>query len=67
MLILNKGARTDKIWQMHAQDLEKKALLSKALNVPSSVAQILLNRGINSVEEGRLSNPSISRLHLLWP
>ena len=53
-----------KSWQLYPQDPEKRALLARELHVPLAVAQILLNRGIKSVEEGEaFLKPSLSQLH----
>ncbi|RJX26045.1 MAG: single-stranded-DNA-specific exonuclease RecJ [Dethiobacter sp.] len=56
--------RANKVWQLYPQDFEKRAFLAKELNIPLPVAQVLLNRGISSVEEGEVFlKPSLSRLH----
>jgi len=51
-------------WNLYPQDRQKSASLARELNVPEVVAQVLLNRGIETVEEGRLFlEPSLSLLH----
>ena len=53
-----------KSWQLYPQDPEKRALLARELHVPLAVAQVLLNRGIKSVEEGEaFLKPNLSQLH----
>ncbi len=51
-------------WYLYPQQTKKKNELAWGLNIPGPVAQVLINRGINTVEEGvRFLNPSLSRLH----
>ena len=51
-------------WYLYPQQTELKNKLAWGLNLPGPVAQILINRGINTVEEGeRFLHPSLSRLH----
>jgi single-stranded-DNA-specific exonuclease RecJ len=53
-----------KILRLYPQDYEKRAALSKKLNIALPAAQVLINRGINTVEEGEaFLKPDLSRLH----
>jgi single-stranded-DNA-specific exonuclease RecJ len=58
--------RTDKQkeWCFYPEDQEKAALLARRLNIPLVIAQVLLNRGINTVEEGKyFLSPDLTLLH----
>lgn len=51
-------------WSLYTQHLEKRAFLAQKLDIPEPVAQILINRGINTVEEGEVFlKPVLSRLY----
>jgi single-stranded-DNA-specific exonuclease len=53
-----------KILRLYPQNYEKRAALSKKLNIALPAAQVLINRGINTVEEGEaFLKPDLSRLH----
>lgn len=53
-----------KEWSLYPQDAEKRLFLARKLDIPEPVAQILINRGISSVEEGEeFLNPALSRLY----
>lgn len=53
-----------KEWSLYPQDIEKRAFLAQKLDIPEPVAQILINRGISSVEEGEaFLKPALSQLH----
>ncbi len=54
----------NKSWYLYPQQKEISNKLARELNVPAPVAQVLVNRGIHTVEEGiEFFNPSLSRLH----
>ncbi len=53
-----------KILRLYPQDYEKRAALSKKLTIAPPAAQVLINRGIDTVEEGEaFLKPDLSRLH----
>ncbi len=53
-----------KEWSLHPQDIKKRAFLAQKLDIPEPIAQILINRGINSAEEGEaFLKPSLSQLY----
>ena len=59
-----KKQSLSRIWQLSPQESEKCALLSREFKIPLPVAQILLNRGISSVEEGEaFLHPDLTQLY----
>jgi len=53
-----------KVLHLYPQEYEKRAFLSRKLNIAPPAAQVLINRGINTVEEGEaFLKPDLSRLH----
>ncbi|HHU76598.1 MAG TPA: single-stranded-DNA-specific exonuclease RecJ [Firmicutes bacterium] len=58
------GSVIRKEWCLYPQDAEKRAFLASKLSIPEPIAQILINRGITSAEEGELFlDPSLARLY----
>ncbi len=55
---------SQKEWSLYPQDSDKRAFLAQRLDIPEPIAQILINRGINTVEEGEVFlKPALSRLY----
>lgn len=55
---------TNKKWHFHKKDSQKTAALASRLKISSILAQILVNRGIRSPEEGRnFLVPQLNGLH----
>lgn len=53
-----------KVLHLYPQEYEKRAVLSKKLNIAPPAAQVLINRGINTVKEGEaFLKPDLWRLH----
>ncbi len=51
-------------WRLYPQQQNVVEELARGLNIPGPVAQVLMNRGIKTVEEGkRFLNPCLSRLY----
>lgn len=51
-------------WQLFPQESEKCTLLAQEFKIPLPAAQVLLNRGINSVEAGKtFLYPALTQLH----
>jgi len=56
--------KRQKEWSFYPQDVLKSAELAGQLAVPAPIAQILLNRGVSSAEEGEeFLHPDLSQLH----
>src|SRR3954467_15486268 len=50
--------------QVNAEDIEAARSLSQAINVPESIASILVSRGVHTFEEARtFFRPSLDQLH----
>ena len=55
---------SSKIWQYQTPDIDPSFTLAAALNIPSLVARLLVNRGIKTVEEGNVFlYPTYADLH----
>lgn len=51
------------IWEIYQQDPLRVSEMARKLNIPKPLAQVLLNRGITSFEEGeKFLNPSLEHL-----
>jgi single-stranded-DNA-specific exonuclease RecJ len=51
-------------WRFYPENKEKAFIMAQRLNIPVVVAQVLLNRGINTVEEGKeFLEPDPARLY----
>ncbi len=51
------------VWEIYQQDPFRGSEMARKLNIPKPMAQVLLNRGIASFEEGeRFLNPSLEHL-----
>ncbi|NMB42473.1 MAG: hypothetical protein GX996_11165, partial [Firmicutes bacterium] len=60
----NKKQPFNRIWRLFPQEMEKCSKLSRELQLPLPVAQVLLNRGVGGVKEGEeFLRPALAQLH----
>lgn len=62
--ITGKKQLSSRIWQLFPRELEKSTLLAQEFKIPLQAAQVLLNRGISSVEAGKMFlYPALTQLY----